>query len=93
MQGYHLQTRARSPAPEKLVHLHGSDQRKFDKAPLFIFFMRRAGKWEVSTNAGKVPFDTAQPFWGSFGSYFNYSEIQRRVIASYERIRERKTAQ
>jgi hypothetical protein len=57
-----------------------------DEPPLFVFWRPVDGGVAVSTHAGKIEFDTAHPWWGGFGAWLNYSEIQRSVLAAYDAL-------
>ena len=72
-------------AHEKLQQLHRFDFRRPYGPQLFIFYrLGDDGQIEVSTHGGKITFDTDDPWWGNFGSWLNYSKVQRDVVARYE---------
>lgn len=85
-RGLDLSTAGKIAASEMLRQLHCFDFRKQasgDSPLLIICRMTEDGEIVVSTLGGKMEFNTADAFWGNFGFWINYSEIQRRVVDAY----------
>lgn len=88
--GINLNTAAKIAGSPKLdqTGLHWADMRYADRPPLFVFYhLLPSGDVDVTTGAGKIDFNTGSEFWREFGSWIDYSRIQRRVIGIYQASR------
>lgn len=83
--GITLKTAARIAGSRTVEQLGWHDHRRIDRAPLFLFYrLSSKGKVAVTTGAGRIDFNTGDAFWSNFGSWFNYSLVQRKTIELYE---------
>lgn len=76
-----------------LRKIYDCDFRNLQGAPLFVFYRRdKRDSWEVETWGTAVTIDPRDPYWGSRSHIhaFNFSEIQQRVVAAYEKLREKR---